>query len=287
MRVVYLDSLFVLNATMDYLLLLASARIAGEPLYRLRMALAALLGGGYAVAIFLPGMGFLSGAVYKVGTAILMVLIGLGASRRLLRQIVIFFALACAFGGGILAIGLLGGRGLHPAKGLLFSGPDVKIVLLTAAVCYAVLAFFLRGAGRHGTSCGELVTVEVQADEKSITFTALHDTGNTLTDPVSGRGIIVADWDVLVPLFRVGSGPRKQELADPVNAVGRLNTGWWQGRCGLIPYRAIGVECGMLVTLRPERVSVAGKVQPGVQLALSPTPVSPSGGWRGLVADVI
>ena len=52
MTVIYVDTLFLLNATVDYLLLLAAARLAGEPLRRLRFALGAVLGGGYAVAIF-------------------------------------------------------------------------------------------------------------------------------------------------------------------------------------------------------------------------------------------
>jgi len=50
-QVVYIDSLFLLNTMMDYLLLIASARLAGEPLRRLRIAVAALLGGGYAAAV--------------------------------------------------------------------------------------------------------------------------------------------------------------------------------------------------------------------------------------------
>ena len=40
--VVYLDSVFVLNAVMDYLLLLSAARLAGLPLRRSRYVLAAL-----------------------------------------------------------------------------------------------------------------------------------------------------------------------------------------------------------------------------------------------------
>ena len=59
MTVIYVDTLFLLNAMVDYLLLLAAARLAGEPLTRLRFLLGALLGGGYAVAIFLPGLAFL------------------------------------------------------------------------------------------------------------------------------------------------------------------------------------------------------------------------------------
>ena len=58
MTVIYVDTLFLLNAVVDYLLLLAAARLAGEPLTRLRFLLGALLGGGYAVAISCRGWPF-------------------------------------------------------------------------------------------------------------------------------------------------------------------------------------------------------------------------------------
>ena len=45
MTVIYVDTLFLLNALVDYLLLLAAARLAGEPLRRVRFALGAILGG--------------------------------------------------------------------------------------------------------------------------------------------------------------------------------------------------------------------------------------------------
>ena len=52
MTVIYVDTLFLLNAIVDYLLLLAAARLAGEPLTRLRFLLGALLGGGYAAVSY-------------------------------------------------------------------------------------------------------------------------------------------------------------------------------------------------------------------------------------------
>ena len=41
MTVIYVDTLFLLNGIIDYLLLLAAARLAGEPLRRLRFGAAA------------------------------------------------------------------------------------------------------------------------------------------------------------------------------------------------------------------------------------------------------
>ena len=72
MTVIYVDTLFLLNGIIDYLLLLAAARLAGEPLRRLRFGAAAALGGAYAVAIFLPGMSFLAGPWCKLASCVLM-----------------------------------------------------------------------------------------------------------------------------------------------------------------------------------------------------------------------
>ena len=55
MTVVYLDRVVLLNLAVDYLLLLATARLAGLPLRRRRLGLCAALGAAYAAAVFLPG----------------------------------------------------------------------------------------------------------------------------------------------------------------------------------------------------------------------------------------
>ena len=55
MTVVYMDSLLLLNFAVNYLLLLASARLAGEGIRRLRLAAGAALGAAPAVFIGAEG----------------------------------------------------------------------------------------------------------------------------------------------------------------------------------------------------------------------------------------
>lgn len=287
MTVVYLDTLFVLNAVMDYLLLLCSARIAGEELHRLRMGIGAVLGGGYAAAAVIPGMDILLHPVFKLGVAILMVVVGLGAGRRLLRQTVIFFALACAFGGGVLGICLLGGHGMSLGGGVIYSGMDIKIVLLSAAGCYILFTLGLSRWGRHTGAAGELVQAKVRVFDKEIVFTALLDTGNTLSDPLSGKEVMVADADIVMPILSGVASIERKELCAPDRVLERLNTGRWRGRFRLIPYRAVGVECGLLLALQPDRVELNGRENGGVLVALSPTPVSDGGIYRALVGSTL
>lgn len=282
MTVIYVDTLFLLNAAVDYLLLLASARLAGEPLARLRFLLGAALGGLYAVAIFLPGLSFLARPPCRLAAAVLMVLAAFWKSRRLLRQVVIFLALSCAFGGGVLAIGLLGGRGLTLSNGVLYSGMDLKIVLLSAAGCYGALTLLFQRTGRHTAAAGELRPVRLTLGERQVSLTALVDTGNTLTDPATGRPVLVAEADCVEELLPPGIRPSPADLRDPAGALERLEDPW-RRRFRLLPYRSVGVDRGLLLAVRVDQVQVGEEDRGPMLTALSPTPVSDGGGYRALL----
>ena len=283
MTVIYVDTLFLLNALVDYLLLLCSARLAGEPLERLRFALGAVLGGGYAVAIFLPGLGFLERPLCRLAAAVLMAVAAFGGGRRLGRQTAIFFALSCAFAGGVLAISLVGGTGLSLNRGVIYSGMDLKMVLLSAAGCYAALSLLLQKAGKHTHFTGELKEVRLELGERAVELTALTDTGNTLTDPVTGRGVMVAEGARLEPLFPPEQCPDKGALRDPAGALEGLTAAG--GRFRLLPYRSVGVDRGLLLAVRVDRAVVDGEDRGAMVVALSPNPVSDGGGYAALLGE--
>lgn len=281
MTVIYVDTLFLLNALVDYLLLLGAAQLAGERLRRLRFTMGAVLGGGYAVAIFLPGGAFLQRLPCRLAVLALMSVAAYGGSRRLLRQSLLFLALSCALGGGVLAVSLLGGRGLTLSGSVVYSAMDIKTVLLSAAGCYAAVTLVFRGLARHTASAGELAAVRLALDGRSVELTALQDTGNTLTDPVAGIPVLVAEGALLLPLLPPGT-LMAGELADPVACMERLRDGPLAGRVRLLPYRAVGVERGLLLALRPDGLWVNGERR-DMLAALSPTPVSDGGGYGALL----
>lgn len=283
MRVIYVDTLFLLNGVVDYLLLLCAARVAGEELHRWRFALAAVLGGGYAVAIFLPGLAFLAQPACRLAIGVAMVLVAFSHSQRLLRQVLIFLALSCAFGGGVLAVSLLGGQGLALSGGVIYSGMDLKIVLLSAAGCYGLLSLLFRRWGRHTDARGELVPARLVLGDKHIDLTALVDTGNTLSDPISGQGAIVAEGSAVIALLPSGTA---LDLSDPAGTLAHSRTGALASRLRLLPYRAVGIERGLLLALRLDGVEVDGVDRGAMLVALSPTPVSDGGRYQVLVGPL-
>ena len=150
MTVIYIDSVFLLNALMDYLLLLCAARLAGLPLRRGRYALAALAGGAYAAAVFLPGMGFLAGTPVKIAAGVLLGLIAYGGEEKLLRLELLFFAVSCAMAGCVLGLGLLTGGGVPVARGVFYTNVDAKALVVSGTAAYALFSAVFRAAAGHG-----------------------------------------------------------------------------------------------------------------------------------------
>lgn len=268
MRVVYIDEVFLLNTLVDYLLLLSGARLAGEPLKRLRIGLAAALGGLYAALVFLPGWGFLERPLCKLVSAAAMTLVAFGGSRRLLRVTLTFFAVSAAFGGGVLALQLISGR---PA--LL----DLRTVILSAAACYVLLTAVFQRTACHGAR--ELAPARLELEGRQCALTVLLDTGNTLTDPATGKAVLVAEGEKVSPLFPPGQQPTQRELADPVTALEHRQGSRWR----LIPYRAVGISHGLLLAVRVDRARIGAQDYGAILVALSPTPLSDGGGYSGLV----
>lgn len=281
MTVVYLDSLFLLNFILDYLLLLATAKAADCPFSRLRLALGALVGAGYAAGCFL--WPFLPLPPVKLCAALLMVLAAFWGERRLLRLCLLFLALSFALGGGVLAISLLGGAGLSLENGIPATGMDLKVLLLSAAGCYVLLTLASRRMGRHVRAAGELADVVLELEGRRVELAALIDTGHTLTDPVNQRPVPVTEAGAIQALLPAGVRLTPQDLQEPVLGLERLSALWEPKRFRLLPYRAVGVECGLLLALRVDRIIVDGREQKGGLVALSPGPVSDGGGYHILV----
>ncbi len=278
MTVVYIDLLFLLNLIANYLLLLAAGRLAGAALRRWRIGLGAALGALYAALIFLPGLSWLALWPCKLASGAAMTLVAYGGERRLLRVTVLFFGASAALAGAVLGLELLGSRSLTLAHGVFYSKLDLRLLLLVFVASYFVLSLFFRRTGRQVGR--ELARLEVELESGSRTLTALMDTGHSLTDPGDNRPVVVVDAWALAGLL-----PDWADPAEPIASVERCHAaGGRQAR--LIPYRAVGVECGMLLALRARDVTVNGRPLGRLLVALSPTALDDGGGYQALIGGI-
>lgn len=280
MTVIYVDTLFFINLIVNYFLMLGTAKICGIAMPRRRLWLGAALGGVYAVLCALPPLKFLSHVLINVPVAGAMLLIAFGlkrlaGGRRLLRIALVFFALSMCAAGAVTAIGLLNSSGkLGPV--------NLRVLIIAFGVCYIATTLVFRRAGRES---GRMSNVRIVNDVRSVTLRALVDTGNSLTDPLSGSkvcviglgdalGVIPEELRTQFEAAVLGGSP------DALIALNRIPSGI---KFRFVPYSAVGIKSGMLLAFRPERIFIDGKQTRDFIVAVSPNEVADNITYSALI----
>ncbi len=274
MEVIYIDSLFVLNFIIDYLLCLVSARICGLWLKRPRYVAAALVGAIYSAAVFFPGLGFLAGRWGKLSCATLMGAVAYGNERRRVRCTAVFLAVSAAFGGAVWAISMAGGISWDGRAYMPFS---LRALAVAFALCYAGAELLFRARAVLPDKPRVQVVLRFMGGESR--FMALLDNGNELTDPLTGAAVMIVAPHILRPIL----GVRAEifSLSDPVQQLESLNEiPELRGKFRLIPFSAVGVK-GMLPVFRPEELTVDGGREREVLVAVSAS--AAGDGFDGIV----
>lgn len=277
---IYIDRVFVLNAAVDYLLLLATARLAGTPLRRLRFLLCGVIGGAYAAALFFPQLTWLAHPVCKIVGGIIIALIAYSRERHIIKMVGLFFLLSGALAGLILAVGFcIGAPDLLWGK-VYRAEIDWRLLLGGTAALSAALHLLFRQGARHGG--GELMTVQVSINGKVKSFTALRDTGNTLRNPVDGRAVLVIEQNEVFDLLPKREAEILQQTDAPEAAVAELYAAGSPLHFTLLPFRSVGTEAGLLLAIRSDYIRLHKRKIPRTLIALSRGPVSDGGAYCAL-----
>ena len=276
---VYADGAFLLNTVIDYVLLLACARLSGAVIRRGRLLLAAGVGGVYAAASLWPELGFLGLWPAEAVMGMVLLLTAFGCERHLLRLGLLFLGVSAAFGGLMLALCHLTGTGLLLLGGGAYYPVSFAALLMAAAAVYALCHGLFSGLSQHGS--GEFCSFWLCLDGGTAPIRALVDTGNTLKDPITNEPVLVTNCTVLQDLLPE-EGLSREDFSDPAALSVRLAA--YHPR--LIPYRAVGVESGLLVALRCQMQREDGKKRP-LLAAFSPTPVSDQPTFNALTGGML
>ena len=182
---VYVDLVFLFNCLADAAALYITARLSGLPVRKRRILAAALAGGTYGALCALPGLAPAASLLPQMAAAAGLVWLCFGRRRDFLRQLLLFFLLSCTMGGA------LGAACRLAEEGDVLSRLDWRVFFLAGGTCFAVLSVVFRGDARHAVA-GQLCRWEIGRRGRQARFTALLDTGQTLSVPCTGRPVLTA-----------------------------------------------------------------------------------------------
>ncbi|MGI6028065.1 MAG: sigma-E processing peptidase SpoIIGA [Candidatus Heteroscillospira sp.] len=265
MEIIYVDSLFLLNFIIDYLLLVLTFRLCALPIRRMRCVLGALLGGAYAVMCFVPGWGFLASPLCKISLWGFISLAAFGGERHLLKCALSFLTISAVFGGGVWASAMLIGGSTAMVGTVRLS---LRTLIFSFALCWAFLTLTL--SRRMRLQRGSTASVRLVLRDREVSLTALHDTGNALREPLSGRFVLVAGADALAVLFT----PEELEalrIPDGAQALIKLSSIPRAPHFRPVIYSALGVSSALLPAFTPDELWIDGEKSADYVAAVSPS----------------
>ena len=241
------------NWSVTFFLLLAASLLSQDRDRYGRMALAALLVGVHGSLCLLPKLFFLKDTWCRI---LVLGLTGIGAYRERKNQKTLLFLLLEL---SMTAFAVGAERGL-----------SAGFVILGGIGVFG-LVFLSKKAPKT-------VSMELTYGDRTVPITALRDTGNLLTDPITGQPVLVIGPKAAEDL----TGLKKAHLQDP---LGTLGSGVRQG-LRLIPYHTISQPAGMLLALTVEQRRPGTKGET-VLVAFAPEELDKDGRINGLIGGSV
>ena len=216
---VYIDVLFLVNLIMNYILLWFTGLFAKIELKFWRMALASAVGAIYAAAVFFIPLTFFYGILTKLVLGCLMVLLGCKPSsiRHFLKELCVFGAVTFATGGIGFAffyftnVGSI--LGAVYANGVLYLNLPAYLLVFLCAVCYIVLNLAFGFVKKIRRKHRLIFDICLMLGGKTVHLRGLYDTGNFLKETISGKSVMIAEWNRVRSLFG-----KSKTLLDAVSA---------------------------------------------------------------------
>ena len=279
MRVIYIDELFAVNLILDYFLLLATGKLCAVSARRARLWSAAVVGAAYAVLAALPPLAWLAHPGVRLLSGGLVLLCAFGFRRRFGRLALVFFAVSATAAGAVMAAAYLGGDTLARV--------DLRLLSVAFGASYGIITLIFRRVARSSGTMHdvEIVVTDGAGTERRLTLRAMEDTGNSLSDPLSGSRVCVVSIGEILPIFDAAMRAVLEVavLSADYEALVRLNSRPSGIKLRLLPYTAVGVPNGALLCFRPDVIRVGGRACSDLVIAISPNEVSDNGTYNALL----
>lgn len=245
-KVIYIDVLLSVNFLVDWFLIRLAGKLGGAKSSKIRICLGALIGSLFSLTILLPRMNAIFSYLFSAMCAAVMCAVSFGVKRikTTFRAFMWLYMLSACYAGIMIAVWfLLCPSGMEINNGFVYLDIKPEAIILCAVLCYAVISLLSRyGKIKNKDTVHCRLLIEHKGRKASLD--GLVDTGNLLTEPISGLPVIIAASDAvsdIVPSslcsFKTGAAYVKGE------------------KLRLVPYKTIAGD-NLGAAFLPDRITV-------------------------------
>ena len=256
--VAYLDLIILENLCMNFIMIYTTGRLLGRKIVKSRIFIASIIGSIYVFSLYI-GMPKVLLNASKVLMAVVLVRVGFSAKKIqvLIKEVIVFFLVSFMYSGCALGfIHMFKPRTIYIVNGTIIGGEYIfELLLISAIISFLVIkvsAKILR-LKQKITKEDMLCTISIYNKEKSIRINALLDTGNLLTEQVTGRPVVIVEKNVAKALFESAYFEKIESLIEggefECNDIDDANI-------KIIPYMSVGNRNGIIIAYKVDKIEV-------------------------------
>ena len=203
--VIYADVIFIINFISSYIMLYILAKTVSKiRLRKIRIMSASFLGALCATIIFCVEMPSYIAFILRFLSVFLMIFTAFFVQRKRIGEQITYFILMS----GIMIFAMIMLTAVMKStvsviikSGIVYFDIPPKTFLFAFTLSYFVMLFFVKVFKNRKNK--KYYIMSVTHNDRTVTVTALFDSGNLLREPITGKYVSILEWESVRELFGV------------------------------------------------------------------------------------
>lgn len=247
----YVEYIFAENFLIDFILLYITGNLFKKEIIYKRLILAALIGAIYVILIAYIEKAFMTYFVVKISVSILMIMVAYD-SKGIIKNIKVIL---CFYIVTLIMVGIV-----FALYSFTNSKLTVDIIIISIFMGFAVLKFLFYEIKLRKEKNNYIRTVTIEINDKTKSFRAFIDTGNELTDPITGKPVIVVNIESLGDIL--GEDITKEILefykSEGKNYENLFLEKNYKLKLRVIRYNTISNKDELMICIIPDNITISG-----------------------------
>lgn len=244
--IIYADVIFIINFISSYILLyLLDKFILKVSSSRKRLLISALTGAVTAAVVFCTEIPVWAAYILRISSVFAMLLISFfKVKQRILMQLAWFLVLSGIITFSMIFIVSLASKPMQivTKAGIVYFDISPKVFLPLLAVSYFIMILFIKMFKNRKNK--KYYIMSVTHNDKTVTVSALFDSGNQLKEPITGKYVSILEWESVKELFGLNCG--FSEISDHAEEM----------KLWAVPFKSLGNSSGILFAFLADRVEI-------------------------------
>ena len=281
-QIIYADVLFLINFTINYVLLSVTGKIMAIKRENKRVIISSAVGALYSCFIFFPALSIMYTLISKVIFSGIITYLAFNIKKPLLliKGTAVFYISSFMLGGITMALFFV--TGIYKKtiavtnNGVIYFNLPWKILFISTLISYIFIKIVSKIIKQRRITVQK--EVKINYHNKSISLMGMVDTGNMLCDPISKKPVIVCEIGVLKSIL-------PENMIDIFcNNAEDYDIPYKKGEnIRIIPYKCIGKENGVMFGFLSDSVTVDNNVFENITVGVHPGKLSEGENYSALL----